>query len=149
MVFHMLYGIDANLQPPSQMVAGHATGLTSELTLRDGLLWRDGEKVLARDCVASTRRWAKRDAFGAILMARTVVLSAPGDKLIRFRLNAPFPMLTAALAKAPSTPMCAMIPERLASTDPFKEVPKMIGSGPFRYLTDERVLGARNAYAKF
>ena len=34
------------------------------LTLRPGLLWHDGEKVTARDCVASIRRWAKRDALG-------------------------------------------------------------------------------------
>ena len=36
-----------------------------DLTLRDGLLWHDGERVLARDCVASIRRWAARDGFGA------------------------------------------------------------------------------------
>ena len=29
-----------------------------KLTLRDGLVWHDGEKVTARDCVASIRRWA-------------------------------------------------------------------------------------------
>jgi ABC-type transport system substrate-binding protein len=28
------------------------------LTLREGLRWHDGEPVLARDCVASIRRWA-------------------------------------------------------------------------------------------
>jgi len=28
-----------------------------------------GERVLARDCVASIRRWAARDGFGAELMA--------------------------------------------------------------------------------
>ena len=32
-----------------------------KLKLRDGLLWHDGEKVLARDCVASIARWAVRD----------------------------------------------------------------------------------------
>ena len=42
-----------------------------------------------------------------------------------------------------------MMPERLASQDPFKPLTEVIGSGPFRYLADERVQGARNAYAKF
>jgi peptide/nickel transport system substrate-binding protein len=152
MVFDTLYGVDASLQPTSQMVAGHAgdpSGLVWELTLRDGLLWHDGEKVLARDCVASIKRWAKRDSFGAALMAKTAELTAPNDKVIRFRLTEPFPMLPTALAKAPSTPMCAMMPERLANTDPFTEIPEVIGSGPFRFLADERIPGARNAYAKF
>lgn len=152
MVFDTLYGVDDKLQPTPQMVAGHtvdANGLVWELKLRDGLWWHDGQKVLARDCVASIKRWAKRDSFGAMLMANTAELTAPTDVLIRFRLNAPFPMLPIALAKAPSTPMCAMMPERLANTDPFKEVPEIVGSGPFRYLPGERILGARNAYARF
>ena len=41
-----------------------------------------------------------------------------------------------------------MMPERLAETDPFRQVPEMIGSGPFRFVADERVPGARNVYAQ-
>ena len=54
------------------MVAGHTVeddGKTWKLTLRDGLMFHDGDKVLARDCVASIKRWGKRDAFGQTLMA--------------------------------------------------------------------------------
>jgi peptide/nickel transport system substrate-binding protein len=50
---------------------------TWRLTLRDGLLFHDGSKVLARDVVASLRRWAVRDAFGQALMDATDELSAP------------------------------------------------------------------------
>ncbi|HEY4251944.1 MAG TPA: ABC transporter substrate-binding protein, partial [Roseomonas sp.] len=67
MVFDTLYGMDAGFQPQPQMVAGHRVendGLLWELTLRDGLFWHDGAPVLARDCVASIRRWARRDPFG-------------------------------------------------------------------------------------
>jgi peptide/nickel transport system substrate-binding protein len=65
-------------------------------------LWHDGEKVLARDCVASIQRWAKRDPFGTTLMAATDELSAPDDRTIRFRLKRPFPLLPEALGKIPS-----------------------------------------------
>ncbi|HEY4251129.1 MAG TPA: ABC transporter substrate-binding protein, partial [Roseomonas sp.] len=82
------------------------------------------------------------------LMAVTDELAAADDRVIRFRLSRPFPMLPIALGKT-TTPMCAMMPERLARTDPFREVPEMVGSGPFRFLTDERVSGARSAYARF
>ena len=33
--------------------------------------------VLARDCVASLRRWGAKDAFGQVLLATTDDLSAP------------------------------------------------------------------------
>ena len=116
--------------------------------MRDGLFWHDGERVLARDCVASIRRWAARDGFGGELMEATAELSAADDRTIRFRLKRPFPLLPQALGKAAINP-CFMMPERLASQDPFKPLTEVIGSGPFRYLADERVQGARNAYAKF
>jgi peptide/nickel transport system substrate-binding protein len=151
MVFDTLYGMDADFQATPQMVEGHRVeddGRRWDLTLRDGLLWHDGERVLARDCVASIRRWARRDPFGETLLAATDELSAPDDRTIRFRLKHPFPLLPLALGKA-SVPVCAMMPERLAATDPFRQVPELIGSGPFRYKADERVPGSLNVYTKF
>jgi peptide/nickel transport system substrate-binding protein len=45
--------------------------------------------------------------------------------------------------------MCAMMPERLAKSDPFKQITELIGSGPFRFKADERVSGSRVAYTRF
>jgi peptide/nickel transport system substrate-binding protein len=42
-----------------------------------------------------------------------------------------------------------MMPERLASQDAFKPLTEVVGSGPFRFVADERVQGARNVYARF
>jgi peptide/nickel transport system substrate-binding protein len=42
-----------------------------------------------------------------------------------------------------------MMPERLARTDPFKQIPEAIGSGPFRWLADEHVLASHAAFARF
>ncbi len=151
MVFDTLYGMDGSFQATPQMVDGHRVeddGRRWDLTLRDGLLWHDGGKVLARDCVASIRRWARRDPFGATLMEATDVLAAPDDRTIRFHLKRPFPLLPIALGKA-SVPVCAMMPERLANTDPFRQVPELIGSGPFRFKADERVAGSLNVYSRF
>ncbi|MBR0648521.1 ABC transporter substrate-binding protein [Roseomonas terrae] len=151
MVFDTLYGMDAAYQATPQMVDGHTIendGKLWNLTLRDGLLFHDGERVLARDCVASIRRWARRDPFGATLLEATEELSAPDDRTIRFRLKHPFPLLPIALGKA-SVPVCAMMPERLANTDPFRQVPELIGSGPFRFVDNERVPGSQIVYAKF
>jgi peptide/nickel transport system substrate-binding protein len=151
MVFDTLYGLDNAYKPSGQMVEGHvaendATRWT--LTLRDGLTWHDGEKVLARDCVASIRRWGAKDAFGQALLAATDELSAPDDRSIAFRMKRPFPLLPDALAKF-GVYMPAMMPERLAKTDPNTQVTEMVGSGPFRFKADERVPGARAVWERF
>ena len=150
MVFDTLYGTDADYAPRPQMVEGHVVeedGRRWTLTLREGLRWHDGEPVLARDCVASIRRWASRDGFGATLMAATEELSATDDRRILFRLKKPFPMLPNALGKF-GVYMPAMMPERLARTPGTTQVTEMVGSGPFRFLADERISGARAVYAR-
>ena len=150
LVWDTLYGLDETLQPQPQMVEGHVVeddGKRWTLTLRPGLVFHDGSKVLARDAAASIKRWGARDTFGQALMAATEELSAPDDRTIVFRLKAPFPHLPAALAR-PSALVAAIMPQRLAETDPFKQIPEAIGSGPFRYVKEERIPGARHVYAR-
>ena len=150
MVFDTLYGSDAQFRPQPQMVDGAQTsdgGKLWKLVLRDGLKFHDGTPVLGRDCVASIQRWGKRDAFGQALMAATDELSAPDDKTIQFRLKQPFPLLQAALGKV-GVNICPMMPERLAKTDPFTQITEMVGSGPFRFMANERVTGAKVVYQR-
>jgi peptide/nickel transport system substrate-binding protein len=151
MVYDTLYGMNAALEVSPQMLSGHVVSNDErqwDLTLRGGLVWHDGERVLARDCVASIRRWAVRDGFGGELMAATDELSAPDDRTIRFKLKRSFPLLPQALGKA-AINAAFMMPERLASQDAYKPLTEVIGSGPFRFVADERVQGARNVYARF
>ena len=154
MVFDTLYGqagAGQGFAAMPQMIAGHAIedgGKTWSLRLRDGLLFHDGTRVLARDCVASIRRWGARDLFGQTLMQRTEALEASDDKTIVFYLKKAFPMLPDALGKFGAN-MCAIMPERLASTDPFKAVDEIVGSGPFCFKTSEHVPGSLHVYERF
>jgi peptide/nickel transport system substrate-binding protein len=154
LVFDTLYGVTGpkdGFRPTPQMAAGHTVeddGKTWRVTLRDGLVFHDGQKVLARDCVASIQRWGARDTFGQALMARTNELSAPDDRTIVFRLKRPFALIADALGKVTSN-ICVIMPERLASTDPYKQVTEMVGSGPYRFKADERVQGSRFVYERF
>ena len=151
MVFDTLYGTNGQYKPSPQMVAGDTVaqdGKLWRLTLRDGLRFHDGEPVLARDCVASINRWGKKDAFGQALLAATDELGTDGDKVIVFRLKHPFPLLPAALGKN-TTYMPAIMPARLAATDPATQVQEMVGSGPFRFMAQERVPGSLAVYEKF
>jgi peptide/nickel transport system substrate-binding protein len=151
LVFDTLYGIDTSWMAQPQMVEGHQVegdGLTWTLRLRDGLRFHDKEPVLARDVVASIRRFAARISFAGALMAVTEELSAPDDRTVRFRLKRPFPHLPEALA-GPGGIVPAIMPERLAATSPFQPVAEIVGSGPYRFLADEHISGARAAYERF
>ena len=151
LVFDTLYGVDLANKAQPQMLAGHETsvdGLRWTLTLRPGLRFHDGAPVLARDVVASLRRWGARDNVGQVLMAATDELSASGDAQVVFRLKHPFPALPFALGKI-GTNVAAIMPERLAATSPLKAVGEMIGSGPYRFRADEQVAGARLVYTRF
>ena len=150
MVFDTLYGIDDQYQPQPQMLEGDAVeqdGRQWTLTLREGLRFHDGTPVLARDAVASLKRWGVRDVVGNALFAATDEVSAPDDRTIRFRLKRPFPLLPFALGKSNST-VAVIMPERLAQTDPFKPFAEAIGSGPFRFVRDEQVVGALAVYQR-
>jgi peptide/nickel transport system substrate-binding protein len=151
LLFDTLYGVDGQFRPKLQMLEGHAIdndGLLWTMKLRDGLKFHDGSPVLARDVVASLRRWGVRDTFGISLMAAVDELSAPDDRTIRWRLKRPFPLMPDCLGKV-GTITAAIMPERLAKTDPMIPVKEMIGSGPFRFVADEYVGGSRVVYAKF
>ena len=151
MVFDTLFGVDEAGRVLPQMLAGYTTsedGLTWTLTLRDGLKFHDNTPVLARDAVASLRRWWVLDAFGQGLALATADLSAPDDRTILFRLKRRFPLLPDALAH-PTNTMAAIMPERLAQTPASTRLIEMVGSGPFRYVASDRVPGARNVYARF
>ena len=152
LVWDTLYGLDEAARPRPQMAEGHSVeedGRRVLIRLRPGLRFHDGEPVLERDCAASIRRWGARDPLSQTLLALTDALEAPDDRTVLFRLRRPFPLLFDALAKT-SPPVCFVMPERLAArTDPAQPVRELAGSGPFRFLPDERVAGARVAYARF
>jgi peptide/nickel transport system substrate-binding protein len=151
LVFDTLYGLDTDWQPQPQMVEGHEIeddGLTWILKLRNGLRFHDKEPVLARDVIASIRRFAPRIPFVSVLTGATEELSAVDDRTLKFRLKQPFPHLPLALA-GPGGTVPAIMPERLASTSSFQPVSDIVGSGPFTFLKDEHISGARAAFARF
>jgi peptide/nickel transport system substrate-binding protein len=151
LVYDTLYALDAQFRPRPQMAEGHEIspdGLIYTIRLREGLRFHDGEPVRAGDCVASLRRWAARDGLGQTLMAVTDELAVIDDRSFRFRLKQPFPLLLEAIGK-PSSPVCFIMPERVAQTPPTTQIRDVVGSGPLRFLRDEWVPGSRAAYVRF
>src|SRR2546427_1359191 len=151
LVWDMLYGIDATLQPQRQMVESEEVspdGLTWTFRLRPGLKFHDGEPVLAKDAVASINRWSARDPMGQMLKAIENELAAVDDRTFRWVLKKRYPKMLLALGKI-GTPCCFVMPARIAATDPFKQINEYVGSGPMRFIRNEWMPGARSAFEKF
>ncbi len=151
LVWDTLYGVDATFTPRRQMIGSEqvsADGLTWTFKLRDGLRFHDGTPVLARDVVASLNRWAARDQMGRLIKAVEQELAGIDDASFRWVLRRPFPKMLFALGKSSS--VCAFImPERIARTDPFKQIDEYVGSGPMRFVRSEWVSGSRAVFARF
>ncbi|WBV44331.1 ABC transporter substrate-binding protein [Pseudoroseomonas cervicalis] len=145
-----LYGLDVGLRPQPQLAEGHLVeeeGRRWVFTLREGPTFHDGEKIRASDAVASIRRWMARDTHGQALAARLDEMRVLDDRRFEVRLNRPFPALLLALGKASSYP-CFIYPERHAALPPG-QMTEVVGSGPYRYLAEERVMGRLVAYRRF
>jgi len=150
-VYDTLYGVDHTLKPQPQMAEGHTVSsdqLTWTIKLRPGLKFHDNTPVRAADCAASLSRWAARDTFGQTMAPFVAEYKAVDDSTLAIHLHHPFPLLLDGLAK-PSSSVPFIMPERIAKTDPFKQITEVIGSGPFRFLPKEYISGSRVAYEKF
>jgi len=148
LIYDTLYGYDGAGTMRPQMCAGHevsADELTWTFTLRDGLRFHDGEPVLARDCAQSVRRWGSRDSFGQRLIAATADIVALDDKRFQIRLKKRFRQMLFGLGGR----QCFVMPERVARLPGTEQLKDTTGSGPYRFLADEWVSGARAAYARF
>jgi peptide/nickel transport system substrate-binding protein len=149
-VFDTLYSMAADGTPKPQMAVGadvSADGRTWKIGLRDGLKFHDGSPVLARDCAASIARWAKREPFGQLLDKTVESYGSADDKTIEIKLKRPFPLLLNAIGK-PDSSVCFIMPERLAQTDPAKQVTEMVGSGPYKFVAAEFNTGDRVVYER-
>ncbi len=150
LVFDTLFSLDKDFKPHPQMVDRWTVSddkLSYRFTLRDGLKWHDGQPVRAADCVASIERWGKRDTLGQKLMEAVDEIQADDDKTFAIKLKAPFPLILDALGKLSSN-VPFMMPERLAKTDAYQQIPDAIGSGPFKFVKEEWVPGNKAVFAK-
>jgi peptide/nickel transport system substrate-binding protein len=150
MIYDTLFGLGRDFQPKPQMAATHEVsddGLTHRIALRPDLRFHDGEKVTARDCIASIARWSKRDVLGQRLNLLLQEMRATADDRFEIILKQPWPGLVWALGK-PSANLCAIMPERVAKTDPFQQITDYTGSGPFRFAAKEWVPGSIAVYER-
>jgi peptide/nickel transport system substrate-binding protein len=129
LVWDTPYGVDARLQPQRQMIEAEEVspdGLDWTFRLRPALKFHDGEPVRALDAIASLKRWSARDSMGQMIQAIENELTAVDARTFRWRLKKPFPKMLLALGHGD----CFVMPARIASTDPFRQINEYVGSGP-------------------
>ncbi|WP_439596429.1 ABC transporter substrate-binding protein [Falsiroseomonas sp.] len=151
MIYDQLFGRDAQQRPQPQMVSTYSVSddaLVWRFTLREGLAFHDGAPVTAEDVVASLRRWGARDPHGRQILAITASLEPQADgKTVVWTLTRPYGLMLDALSK-PAGNMPAIMPARIAATDPFTAIRETIGSGPFIFSREEWVPGSTVVYRR-
>jgi peptide/nickel transport system substrate-binding protein len=151
LIYDTLFAMDANLKPQPQMVDKWSLSkdkLTYSFTLRKGLKWHDGQPVTSKDCVASIKRWGARDVTGQVFMKFVKSIDPVNASTFKIQLNEPYGLVIDSLAKISSN-VPFMMPERVANTDPQKQIEDYTGSGPFRFVKEEFVPGSKAVYEKF
>ena len=150
MIYDTLFALDANFVPQPQMVDSYTVSpdkLKYTFTLRSGLKFHDGAPVRSIDCIASLKRWEKRDPQGAKLAEFTASMDAVDDKSFTMTLKEPFSLVLDSLAKLSSN-VPFIMPERIANTDAFQQITDATGSGPFKFVKEEWVPGNKAVYVK-
>jgi peptide/nickel transport system substrate-binding protein len=107
-------------------------GLTNTITLRQGVLFHNGDEMTAADVVASIERWAGISGLGAGLMAATDNINVVDDYTIEFNMAETLGSFSVLLAR--QNQGCAIYPESVvdaAGTEPLEEY---IGTGPYRFV---------------
>ena len=150
MVWDTLFSSNEKFEIQPQMAESATVsedGMTYTIKLREGLKWHDGSPVTPDDCIASIQRWGQRDGMGQQMMAVVESMEAVDDLTFTIKLKETWGLVLAALGKMSSN-VPFMMPKRLAETDPFEQVPDSIGSGPYVFVKDEWVPGAKVVYVK-
>ena len=150
LVYDTLFGTDENLQIKPQMVERTTVSpdrMKYTFTLRNGLLWHDGQPVVSEDCVESLKRWGRKDRFGQLLLAHTGRIASVDSKTFTLELTEPFGPVLDALGK-PSNNVPFMMPARIASTPPEEQIKEFVGSGPFKFVRDEWQPGEQAVYVR-
>lgn len=150
MIYDVLVALDDTFTPQPQMASWTVSDdqKVYTFTLREGLMFHDGNPVKAEDAVASLKRWGQRDPGGIMIFERTDSLVAADDKTLVWTLKEPFGPLLTTVAKQSGVPPFIM-PARIAATPADTAITEHVGSGPFKFVAEDFQPGLKSHYVKF
>ncbi|MDO5532058.1 ABC transporter substrate-binding protein [Sutterella sp.] len=155
MIYDTLFGLTQKGEIKPQMIDTWTVSpdnMHYSFTLREGLKFSDGTDVTTKDVIQSIRRWGARDNLGSKLLAVLDKMEPKDARTFTLDFKEPFGVVLDAFSKPSSIPLFIM-PEKVAQTDPYKQITEMTGSGPYafvpeRYRPGERVVYVKNKYYK-
>lgn len=107
-------------------------GLTNSIKLREGVLFHNGEEMLAADVIASFERWAELSGLGEGIMDVTEEIVEVDDYNIEFHMTEPLGSFSVLLARQNQGLAIypASVLEALADDGQLTE---FIGTGPYQF----------------
>ena len=139
MVWDTLVSLDSKGVPRPQLLDSWKISedrKTYSFTLREGLLWSDGQPLTSDDCIASLKRWGGKDAVGRQLMSATKELRKVDDRTFELELAKPYGHVIEAIGK-PASLVPFIMPARIAATPPTTAITEVVSSGPFIFRREE------------
>jgi peptide/nickel transport system substrate-binding protein len=137
-----------NIRPvAAQSLSVSPDRLVYTFTMRPGAKFHDGSPVRSQDALASLKRWMARDSLGRRLNGLVAAYEIENDQSFRIRLKEPDPFVEFTLG-ATGALLPQIMREKDAATDPSTAVTEIVGSGPFKFVKDAYVPGAKVVYEK-
>lgn len=92
-MFEGLYTFNAANEPVGLLASGETIsedGKTITITLREGVMFHNGEEMTSADVVASLNRWGEHGARGGLIFANVANVEATGNYEVTITLNSAF-----------------------------------------------------------
>lgn len=147
-MYETLFTWDANFQVVPLLAESHEVsddGLLHTVTLRQGVLFHNGEELTAHDVVASIRRWGEISGLGKTLLEATDDIVEVDDYTIEFHLNQPLGSFEVLLAR--QNQGAAIYPASIVENAGPEPLEEFIGTGPYMFV--ERQADAYIRMARF
>lgn len=135
-IFECLVAFDEQLIPQPMLAESYDVqndGLTYVFHLRQGILFHNGEEMLADDVAASIERWMLVSSRGAQVAANVASVTASDDYTVVFELDQLYSELTTFLALANAGAF--IMPKEIVEAAGAEPVTEFIGTGPYQFDT--------------
>ena len=135
-IFEGLYTFDANYEPQPLLASGEEIsedGMTITISLRDDVVFHDGQAMTSDDVVASLKRWGEHGSRGQLLFSNISDVSAAGPHSVTMTFSSPFGPWKNLMAFINGGP--AIYPARVAASAGSApiDVADYVGTGPYMF----------------
>jgi len=136
-MYEALFTFNADYETVPMLAVGievSADGLTNTITLRQGVMFHNGEEMTAADVVASYNRWAPVASLGLAIAPFLESITEVDPSTVQITLTSPLTALPSMLARQAQG--LSIHPKSVidaAGTDPLGDA-GYIGTGPYQFV---------------